>query len=349
MIYRVERKEKPFVLVDKGFINDERLSFKEKGILLYFLSKPDKWEFFEEEIASHSRDGISAVKAGIKKLIECGYIVRGERIRNDKGQLGAYEYIVKEVSTTCENPTQEKPTLENPTQENHTASNNNINNNNKSKNDCIKYISSILKGIVVDDNARQAQMQVVNKLSQYGFNCQLERPVDNRGDGRTGRINIFATKEGIDYAIEIDWQSPREKSIYKLKQFSNAKKIILLRGGKSNPIDGIDLVQTLEVNSSSPDLAKSFETFYKAYPKHKSRGTAEKAWRTLKPTDELLAKIMKALETAKKSSDWTKDNGQYIPYPATWLRAKGWEDETEKTDVSKKLSTYEGKGEGYLC
>ena len=58
---------------------------------------------------------------------------------------------------------------------------------------------------------------------------------------------------------------------------------------------------------------------------------------------------MKALETAKKSSDWTKDNGQYIPYPATWLRAKGWEDETEKTDVSKKLSTYEGKGEGYLC
>ena len=102
-------------------------------------------------------------------------------------------------------------------------------------------------------------------------------------------------------------------------------------------------------NNPKTTLMERFETFYKAYPKHKSRGTAEKAWRTLKPTDELLAKIMKALETAKKSSDWTKDNGQYIPYPATWLRAKGWEDETEKTDASKKLSTYEGKGEDYLC
>ena len=120
MIYRVERKENPFVQVDKGFINDKRLGFKEKGILLYFLSKPDGWNFYEEEIASNSTDGLSAVKAGIHKLMETGYIVRGERQRNGKGQLGAYEYVVKEVSATCENPTQENPTQENPTQENRT-------------------------------------------------------------------------------------------------------------------------------------------------------------------------------------------------------------------------------------
>jgi hypothetical protein len=120
MIYRVERKENPFVQVDKGFITDKRLGFKEKGILLYFLSKPEGWNFYAEEIASNSSDGLSAVKAGIQKLMKNGYIVRGKRQRNESGQLGAYEYIVKEVSATCENPTQVFPTQENPTQENHT-------------------------------------------------------------------------------------------------------------------------------------------------------------------------------------------------------------------------------------
>jgi len=144
----------------------------------------------------------------------------------------------------------------------------------------------------------------------------------------------------VKYPIEEKLNSPIEE---KLKENNTVKNNTINIPSISPKGESEDK------NNSKTTLMERFETFYKAYPKHKSRGTAEKAWRTLKPTDELLAKIMKALETAKKSSDWTKDNGQYIPYPATWLRAKGWEDETEKTDVSKKLSTYEGKGEGYLC
>jgi len=35
---------------------------------------------------------------------------------------------------------------------------------------------------------------------------------------------------------------------------------------------------------------------------------------------------------AKKSPEWTKDNGKYIPYPATWLNAKGWEDELDEPE-----------------
>ena len=27
------------------------------------------------------------------------------------------------------------------------------------------------------------------------------------------------------------------------------------------------------------------------------------------------------------SKDWLEDDGKYIPHPATWLNAKGWEDE----------------------
>ena len=38
---------------------------------------------------------------------------------------------------------------------------------------------------------------------------------------------------------------------------------------------------------------------------------------------------MKKLEIFKKSYNWNKDNGQYIPNPTTWLNQKRWEDEIE--------------------
>lgn len=70
-----------------------------------------------------------------------------------------------------------------------------------------------------------------------------------------------------------------------------------------------------------------FELFWKAYPKKKSKGQAEKVWKRLRPNEQLLATMIATIEIAKTSDDWLKEGGKYIPYPATWLNAKGWEDE----------------------
>ena len=74
------------------------------------------------------------------------------------------------------------------------------------------------------------------------------------------------------------------------------------------------------------DAMKSFPKFWDAYPKKKNKGDAEKAWKSVKPADELLTQILDAVEVAKRGDDWRKESGKYIPYPASWLRAKGWED-----------------------
>lgn len=71
----------------------------------------------------------------------------------------------------------------------------------------------------------------------------------------------------------------------------------------------------------------SFETFYSAYPKKRARRDAEKAWAKLKPDEALLETIMQALEAEKQSPDWQKNNGQFIPYPASWLNGRRWEDQ----------------------
>lgn len=83
----------------------------------------------------------------------------------------------------------------------------------------------------------------------------------------------------------------------------------------------------------------SFARFWEAYPKKKSRGVAEKAFMKIKPDEQLLASMIAKIEQAKKSVDWMKDGGRYIPYPATWLHARGWEDEgTEVHPMADKVS-----------
>jgi hypothetical protein len=69
---------------------------------------------------------------------------------------------------------------------------------------------------------------------------------------------------------------------------------------------------------------EDFDVFYKSYPKKKNRGDAEKAWNSLKPD---LQSVLNALEWQKKNIDWTKEDGKYIPYPASYLRSRAWEDE----------------------
>ena len=70
-----------------------------------------------------------------------------------------------------------------------------------------------------------------------------------------------------------------------------------------------------------------FERFWAAYPNKVAKADARKAWAKLKPSPALGAKILDALAWQSESEQWTKDDGHFIPYPATWLRGERWEDE----------------------
>ncbi len=95
---------------------------------------------------------------------------------------------------------------------------------------------------------------------------------------------------------------------------------------------------------SNTNASNYFNTFWGAYPKKKSKGQAEKAFQKLSPDEKLLSVMLSAIEKAKKSTDWLKEEGQYIPYPATWLNAKGWEDEYTEVELKKKKRSKFGDG-----
>ena len=81
-----------------------------------------------------------------------------------------------------------------------------------------------------------------------------------------------------------------------------------------------------------------FDEFWKAYPRHIDKQGAMRAFEKAKIDGDLLKVILTAIKRQKASDQWTKDNGQYIPNPATWLNHKRWEDETQPISRPKVLA-----------
>lgn len=96
---------------------------------------------------------------------------------------------------------------------------------------------------------------------------------------------------------------------------------------------------TLTLTGSSI-CATDFERFWAAYPKKRNKETARKAFKKLKGVS--IETLLEAIEKQKRSQDWLKDGGQFIPYPATWLNAGGWENEETETNVPAGLERYSG-------
>lgn len=80
------------------------------------------------------------------------------------------------------------------------------------------------------------------------------------------------------------------------------------------------------VNEDDP----RFAAFWDAYPKRVAKKDARKAWFDIAPTDAQVVLMIAALEWQREQPGWLKDGGQYIPYPAGWLRDERWTDEAPK-------------------
>ena len=72
-----------------------------------------------------------------------------------------------------------------------------------------------------------------------------------------------------------------------------------------------------------------FQAFWSVYPKKEAKVLALKAFEKINPDRVLLSQIIGAIEERRKTEQWQKDSGQFIPNPATWLNNRRWEDELE--------------------
>ena len=80
-----------------------------------------------------------------------------------------------------------------------------------------------------------------------------------------------------------------------------------------------------------------FAGLWQYYPRKTSKQAAVKAWDKLRPSDELIAGIGKALRRQKASDDWQRGIG--IPYLSTYLNNARWEDEPDAPPDNEPAQT----------
>ena len=111
------------------------------------------------------------------------------------------------------------------------------------------------------------------------------------------------------------------------------------KGGRGNKANESELKQNKANESKMPNIrhktqdkdkdkdkdnsASPFESFWAAYPRKVGKQAAKKAFSKVSVPVKTL---IDAVNSQKNSEQWRKDNGQYIPNPATWLNQGRWDD-----------------------
>jgi len=133
------------------------------------------------------------------------------------------------------------------------------------------------------------------------------------GDDNTLKITNWAA-----YQSEYERQKPHRKPTTKT-------------GNDLTP-KGVTTKDTISKNN--------FNIFWEAYPRKQAKVDAERAFKSLNPSEDLLAVVIADISSRKQSEAWQKDGGKYIPLPASYLRGKRWEDETKKEAPNGKDRRY---------
>lgn len=153
------------------------------------------------------------------------------------------------------------------------------------------------------------------------------------------------------YAERVMMQEDRFKESYEgmaERSRKNGAKGGRPKGNKENPekprqtqnnLDkprGTQKTQTeTETEYKHSHARDAFDAWWAGYPKKVGKEAARKAFAKVKaPLDTLVA----AVEAQKKSEQWQKENGRFIPNPATWLNQGRWEDELDTSLTTAEAS-----------
>lgn len=146
-------------------------------------------------------------------------------------------------------------------------------------------------------------------------------------------------------------QIDRDKGKYAARCKKNAENIS--KRWDTNVYDGKNRIPTDTKHTKDKDKDKDkdntpcspprgagelFDLFWAEYPKNRRTGKARcAAWfKTHQPDEQTVQAMVAAIRYLKTTEQWTRDGGQFIPMPATFLNQRRWEDDTAKPPVEKK-------------
>jgi len=128
-VIRISKHERDFLMVANSTVQDKRLSWEARGLLVYLLSLPSDWQIKISHLQKQGGAGRDVLRRMLRELQELGYVSgigrenqeRAQRGRFGKNEIQVYEtpslnpFLVEEASPSPENPsTVDHPATDSP-------------------------------------------------------------------------------------------------------------------------------------------------------------------------------------------------------------------------------------------
>lgn len=177
-------------------------------------------------------------------------------------------------------------------------------------------------------------------------------------------MNVFVKFEMIevvnDFILISNWEryqsaekieSIREYNREKKKEQRNRQKLLLndkCQGQSQGQVIDCQDTDIISMSKSKKSLSSSlkennkdnkneyevldekevwFNQFWKEYPKKNAKKNAKSVFMRVVKSKELFDKIIQDIRDRAQTQEWIKNNGQFIPFPSTYLNQERWEDE----------------------
>jgi hypothetical protein len=126
---------------------------------------------------------------------------------------------------------------------------------------------------------------------------------------------------------EIAYRLRKDKSFIN-KQLSDLSSFVLPVGNKSatsrQEVGSLEVEVEVDKSRGRVEVDDGFNIFWNMYPRKVAMGKAQIAWKKHKPNIDI---VVKTLTWQKDSKQWYKQDGEFIPNPATYINQHRWKDE----------------------
>lgn len=224
MVKVVKDKRDYFVILDRNFIQNSKLSWKARGIFTYLWSQDESWEFYQKEVAKHATDGMDSLRSGLKELEEQGYLTR-RRIRDKQGHWGEAEWTLHEKPTkTTNEPKSENPSYDTAMCGNQTLISNNLNKQQQNKQEREEHQENAFEAFAKTNATLNGftRPQLVDAIDRFGDDV-VTFAINRMAEQATYPSFSFLNKKLNDYE-DANVKSVDEAEEFEKKRAETAEK-----------------------------------------------------------------------------------------------------------------------------
>lgn len=196
-----------------------------------------------------------------------------------------------------------------------------------------------VRGIVKQTGcSKSVILRLMDELKTAGY-IKLERKQDQQGRFTQSSWHIYETP--CEHHIAQKRNTVKtEHGDYGTRYLRNT---VFTEHGENGPIQSTNNNKVLNIQSTntnkvqkngvSPEIQEMFDQFWAIYPKKVDKKGSLRAFKNIPKLKEVFPDIIKAVEIQKRSVQWQKENGQYIPNPTTYIHQERWNTVTEAETI----------------